>query len=60
MNRETVAERYWIVEGTAEVNHPRYFKNALALKWKSESVLLWGQDYAFVSTENERCGFIQG
>lgn len=42
--RMTVAERHGIVEGTAELNQPRYFRNALTLKWKTENVLLWGRD----------------
>lgn len=49
-----VAERDGIVRGTTELNHCRYFKNALTLKWKSENVQLWGRGYAFVSTETER------
>ena len=50
----TAAKRHKIPRGTAELNQPRYFRDALTLKWKSEKVLLWGRGYAFVSTENER------
>lgn len=37
----TAAGKYGIGRGTAEINPVRYFKNATALKWKSENVFLW-------------------
>ena len=35
----TAADRLRVVRGTAELNLPRYFRNALTLKWKSKYVL---------------------
>lgn len=32
-------ERHEIVKGTAELNQPKYFRDALTLKWNSENVL---------------------
>ena len=37
-----------------EFSLPRYFRNFLTLKWKSENILCWGKGYIFVSTGNER------
>ena len=47
-------ERFWIVEGTAELNQLIYFRDVLTLKWKPEYVLCWGRGYAFVSTGNKK------
>lgn len=48
----TVAERHWIIKGTAKLNQPIYFRDVLALEWKFriENVLCWGKGHDFVST----------
>lgn len=57
----TDAERHGIVKGTAELNQPRYLRNAFNLKWNSKNVLHWVRVYAFVSTGGEKdYGFNQG
>ena len=52
--RTAVAARHWIVEGIAELNQPRYFRDVLASEWKSGNVLRWGRGCAFVSTGNKK------
>ena len=53
-----VAKRHLFINA-AELTQDRYFENTLASKLKSKGMLLWRRDFAFVSTENERSGFIQ-
>lgn len=55
----TAAKRHGIVKGNAELKQSRYFRDVLILKQNSEDVLHWGRGYAFVSTGNEGCGFLQ-
>ena len=56
MNAEegtTAAKRYLLINA-AKFIQDRYFKNTLASKLKSKSMLLWRRGFAFVSTGNER------
>ena len=46
----TVAERHWILEKSAELNQPIYFKDVLTSQWKPGDVLHWGRGFALVST----------
>ena len=49
----TTAKRLLFINA-AELTQDRYFENTLASKLKSKGMLLWGRDFAFVSTEHER------
>ena len=49
----TAAKRFLFINA-AELIQDRYFESTLASKLKSEGMLLWRRDFAFVSTENER------
>ncbi|CAO2640481.1 Gag-Pro-Pol polyprotein [Lemmus lemmus] len=48
-----VAERYWIMEKSAELNQPVYFKDVLTSQWKPD-VLRWGRGFALISTGEEK------
>ncbi|KAL6084245.1 hypothetical protein STEG23_037991, partial [Scotinomys teguina] len=48
--RTTAAERHWIIEKTAELNQPVYFKDVLTSEWKPGYVLRCGRGFAFIST----------
>ena len=54
MSKTTAAERHWIVEKTAELSQPVYFRDVLTSEWKSGNVLHWGRGYIFISTGNEK------
>lgn len=60
----TAAKRYEVIRGTAELNEPTYFKNALTLKWKSEDIAPWGRGkifFCFCFYRNKKdCRFLQG
>ena len=49
----TAAKRY-LLRNADELIQDRYFENTLTSKLKSNGMLLWRRDFAFVSTENER------
>ncbi|KAL6030444.1 hypothetical protein STEG23_025180 [Scotinomys teguina] len=50
----TAAERHWIIEKTAELNQPIYFKDVLTSEWKPGYVLRWGRGFAFISTGEDK------
>ena len=50
----TAAERHWIIEKTAELNQPIYFKDVLTSEWKPGYVLHWGRGFAFISAGEEK------
>ena len=52
--RKTVAERWWIIEKTSELNQPVYFKDVLKSQWKPGDVLCWGKGFALVSAGKEK------
>ena len=56
INEQTIAaERHWVVEGTAELNQPIYYRHVVGYEWKfrMENVLPWRRGYSFVSIRNK-------
>ena len=43
-----------IVEKTAELNQPVYFKDVLISEWKTGKVLHWVKGYAYISTGGKK------
>ena len=50
----TPIKRHWIMEGTAELNQLKYFRDVLASVWKSGNVLDWERGHVFVSIGNKK------
>ena len=50
----TATERHWILEKSAELNQPIYFKDVLTSQWKPGDVLHWGRGFTLVSTGEEK------
>jgi hypothetical protein len=58
--KPTAAERHWVLEKTAELNHPLYIKDVLTSTWEAGLCYAGGEIFHIFPQEKRSKGFLFG